>query len=456
MVLAVVDCLGKTVNPAFSLSLTENSDTAETMVRACTPVTPQSATLMSDGGSAFAKLAITLGLPHVLCTHHYQENAVKNSGGLSEASRNMFLKGVNSLIFDDFGTEALFMEKYNSVLSGVTGHSNPTKFLNGLFEERSKICRFYTKEIFTCGHNATVRCESSNSRIKGGGELKRELRDADLIGCTEQIVGCFERQEQESLKMLRELIMANKQWSDHVDKKWKASLVIASAYTSIEIIEETPEFTIYLVTSVSQSTEHRIYISKDGCAPTCLCGFFKSNRIPCAGICAVFCRIESALFLESNLVPRWRLSSHPLYRTAHEQLGMALPEEHRQSHTRDTANSESENMNPMQLVAKEAMKKIKYPKSSKARHGQLNERFKTISQLATTEAEYKWTMCQLSAMENQLQKMREHSHGGTIVTSSSTDLSDQLPAVRPPLAGKERKREEDLINHANRNSKKKK
>jgi len=86
-----------------------------------------------------------------------------------------------------------------------------------MYIDQRKICAFFTQDIFTCGHNTTVRSESTNSQIKGSSEFKKDLKDSSLIDCVERFVGVFGGIEQKALNMLHKHVKDGDEWSKFVD-----------------------------------------------------------------------------------------------------------------------------------------------------------------------------------------------------------------------------------------------
>lgn len=218
IVLTLVDCLGLSIPAGFSLDLSENTDVTVKTLQKCSLAKPQE-TLMSDAAPAFAAAAEELGQIQILCGHHYQQNAVKNAPG-DARKRDDFLKRVNAFVFEDFDSETTFESKFCELKALVAEMDKPKKFVDNLYNNRYKICRFYTKHIFTCGHNATVRSESTNSVIKGGGEFKKELKVATLIDSVDRILSVFGDVERKALRLLEERINKGAKWSKFVDQHW--------------------------------------------------------------------------------------------------------------------------------------------------------------------------------------------------------------------------------------------
>jgi hypothetical protein len=312
IIFCLIDCLGNSVIPGFAFDHTENTDIA---VEAAThfgldkPGSP----FMSDRAPAFAALAEIMGFIHLLCAWHYQQNAMTSAAGLVQPAKDKYLECINELIFNHFDSEGALKSHFAKARQVAMGNTMAIKFVNKMYSERQKICFFYTKNVFTSGHSSTQRSESKNSTLKGGGTLKSELKETDLVGSFERIMACFERQEQESMEELWNLIEKGKQWSDFVDKEWKKRLELSTDYQHLSILDQDDHCTLYLVKSSKHYVQHHVSVFTDGRPPECSCHHFKHIKIPCEGICVAFVRREESLFEVKHLCKRWRLDSHPLY-----------------------------------------------------------------------------------------------------------------------------------------------
>jgi hypothetical protein len=118
---------------------------------------------------------------------HYQQNALTNAAALPQPAKDTFLGYVNELIFNHFESEQHLKHHFARLHEVATANATALKFVNTMFNDRYKMCFFYTKNVFTCGHTSSVRSESKNSVLKGGGTLKKELKETDLVN----IVSCY-------------------------------------------------------------------------------------------------------------------------------------------------------------------------------------------------------------------------------------------------------------------------
>jgi hypothetical protein len=456
IVFTLIDCLGKSVTPGFAFDHTENTNIGVEAATRFGFVQPCTA-FMSDRAPAFAALAEIMAFIHVLCAWHYQKNLLTAAAGLPQLARNMYIECINELIFNHFNDEAALANHFARAREYAASVATAVKFVNKMYSERQKICLFYTKNVFTCGHSSTVRSESKNSLLKGGGTLKKELSETDLVGSFERIMACFDRQEQESLALLCKLIEQGKHWSDFVDKEWQKRHRLSDDYQHVSIIKQDNHCTLYLVMSDTHNyIQHDVAVFADGRPPECSCHHFKHMKIPCEGICATFGRRKESLFQVKHLCKRWRLDSHPLYRKALVCKGIdpgdiiGSPDA-----AAVTAASDSSNDATMEASAfvfpKSALDKVHFPPRSNVRHAALDAQAKSLIDLAkSNKCSYQFLTVVFSCLENQLKEMNKKGSSGALPLTLSRAI---VVPVRAPLSGKKRARPSDLVNHAKHNPK---
>jgi len=81
----------------------------------------------------------------------------------------------------------------------VYNHSKSINFLTNLKRNHFRAACFHTKLHFTASQKATTRGKNSNNRLKGNGDLKKELKNADLVRTNNRVVHISEEQDPESL-----------------------------------------------------------------------------------------------------------------------------------------------------------------------------------------------------------------------------------------------------------------
>jgi hypothetical protein len=152
---------------------------------------------------------------------------------------------------------------------------------------------------------------------------KKELRKFNLFQITSHLMTQFNRSEARCLEVICDHIRNKQTWSKYVDNIWQEGLRLSSNFPFVEQSSDDPN--MWSATSADKTTVHLVTVADLtlGSIPTCGCLHFTSTLIPCAGICAVFSRLEGNLFAASNLHQRWRLNTHPLYKQALKKLRIA-------------------------------------------------------------------------------------------------------------------------------------
>ncbi len=444
-----VDCLGLSVITGLPICESEERDFSTELLQSFGLV-KEGAALMTDEGSGFTELAANLGMIHVLCSHHFQMKGLKT--GMLGGIRNAFIAEYNKLIYHDFNTEDEFIKCYHALLNKFEAdsvhHAGAMKFLTGLYEARSKVCFFYTKSIFTCGHTATTRAEGTNSRIKARGDLKKELQKADLYRAVTLVLSIFDNQEIAALNLLVKLITGDKAWSDFVNDAWRKSATLASNFSDVKEDESLSDEKMqgWSVKSPDGGTCCSVRVPREEGVghPTGTCSVYMSTLIPCPCICAVYGRIRHELFKAHNLPPRWSLENHPLWRDAHRRLKIKLP-----------LATESSNDKAHAAETELVIDQIQFPNKSNVRHSRLKQKFDKVANLATEhKGKYKHFYALLSQEEIFL---RNFGAASADPLDDEIELVDAASAVLPPKTKSERKRgrvsNDDVANRAKRETK---
>lgn len=459
IILVVVDALGFSMPAGFSLNQSENNEVVKTTLEKSRLASPGK-TLMSDGAQAFASIAEQLRMLHILCAYHYQQTSMEVKG-LSGGDRNLFMSVVNSFIYNDFVSHEALEVSFQQNRVRFASTPAAVKYLDNLWSNRCKVCRYYTKDVFTCGHNSSVRSESTNSQIKGGGEWKRLLRNATLIESVSQITSQIEANEEKALREIMSLVSQRKAWSTYVDKIWRANQALTSEVSYQKKVNryEREGATVLLFRNMKTGLEHLVTVfdSKEY-HPICQCHIFKSTKIPCEGICSTFpdhvghCQIKN-LFCVENLPYRWRVESHPLYAKALHCLGVVPPSSETTAIVGVIGNTTAPavDQNFMGVSLKD-YNRVKVPKGPKARFTRLHSLLKNelLPKVTNNERLYKWAEIQIRKLINQSERMIDQ----TVASSTEIDCVEDatLPSVLPPLtrvAG--RILNDELTNAANRN-----
>ena len=175
----LVDSLGRSIMSSYSQFRSEQS---EHILRAFEHfgLGIQGSSLMTDQGSAYRIVADTLPIRHVLCTKHYHDLIFPSCAGLGLLD-DEFKKAMFASIYEDFKSAETLREHFNRCKLKF-GHSGAAmKFMAKLETDQNLGCLTHTISIFTAGCKSTQRGEGTNSRLKGGGKKKQEMRRYNLF-----------------------------------------------------------------------------------------------------------------------------------------------------------------------------------------------------------------------------------------------------------------------------------
>ena len=93
-----------------------------------------------------------------------------------------------------------------------------------LIFNKEKTVAFFTKHIFTAGHNSSQRSESLNIFFKGFGTMKREMTTWNIFELMTWLDKCVERIFTqifiEIRSVINKAISTGRYWSKWVDKVW--------------------------------------------------------------------------------------------------------------------------------------------------------------------------------------------------------------------------------------------
>ena len=291
--------------------------------------------------------------------------------------------------------------------------------------------------IFSANNVASQRSESTNSQIKERGKKKSELRSFTLLQLMQHVVNIFNRYLEKCKKEIIALIQKARKWSDYVEAIWKQNYVAANQICFIRPADEDGVFLASASCEMPQNTiVHRVAVCdiQYGGAPSCDCNSFLSVLIPCDGICAVFGRLPNSLFVAENLVPRWRLESHPIYERALEQLGLRNASENHSN-----VDGVSSSNISFEEFTRHAYDSITFPNRSDVRYNRLSEAWNRIAPLAqNNEHSYKMLLLDLMAFERTMLDgiSNRHSVGKTAVSENSNTLRVvPLPPIKRRSAG---------------------
>ena len=354
----LVDGLGLSVMHSYSQFRSEHS---EHLIKALPlfSLDLKEGTLMTDDGPAFHIVATHFDKVHLLCTKHYHTKVFAAKSGLGHRA-DEFEKDMFSAIYSDFGSSKE-LELHLATCSGKYCRTKAAdKFVQSLIEDQYRVCHTHTKWFFSASCKSSQRGEGTNSRIKGGGTKKKELREYNLLQLLQWYLNQVELQEEQSLNMIVKLIEDNRQWSKYVQTAWQLQLSKVRHYRSFPIgghrmvilILQAFKYTcemlddVWLVYSTDAAGDETVNEVKmkvyPPSTPSCSCAYFATCHMPCRHICAVslalkkdpndvrLCylkclyrnRNSNCLLQIENLAHRWRLKKHPLMSLALARMGL--------------------------------------------------------------------------------------------------------------------------------------
>jgi hypothetical protein len=391
----LVDCFGRSVIAGIPICESEENEFSATILQTLGLVR-EGGVLMTDEGSAFFGLAEKLGMHQILCSFHFQ-NKTKCVVGLNRNFKKEFDSKFRDLIYRNYRTSEAFDEAYLSfeskVLQKYPNAADASRLLKSLYHARKKVCCTFTKHYFTCGHTSTGRGEGTNSSIKGRGDLKREMKGYGLFELVEHVIAIFERRQAAAMQEIIKFIQRDDktiECSNYVHSQWSSNIKLSPNYPDAELDKEESQngMEVWNVTSTDNEIS-TVTIHSNGKYPSCTCGIFCSTQIPCPCICVVLQRKGKRYFLSSDLHPRWQVENHPLWKVAHYNLRISLPEEQSNDTMVDDnidaippANMSQNSVTDGIFVSKKEFDKIKIPKAPKARYCKLKKVFDEISKYA--------------------------------------------------------------------------
>ena len=224
-----VDCLFKSTITGIVLSPAERSDP---VVRAARRfgLAQEAAVLMTDQASAFATAASVLKKIHILCLHHFRTAMFSSQNGMAQETRDHFFRVCNALIFNIFESPIAFETHIKSAELQFSEYSKAIKFLKSLWDNRQSVCATFTAAHFKAGHVSLQRAECNNSRIKEGGQLKKELSTYNLQRLLDHLLSIIRDQKAKAQSAIKSCIRNGDYWSKDVDELWKTENNYASEH----------------------------------------------------------------------------------------------------------------------------------------------------------------------------------------------------------------------------------
>ena len=126
-------------------------------------------------------------------------------------------------IYKDFGSTDVLADHFTMCLTKYGQANVAYKFIQALMRDQEMVCRTHTRYFFSASCKSSQRGEGTNSRIKGGGSKKQELREFNLLQFLQWHLNQVELQEEKSLIIITSLIEGNHKWSAYVQNAWQNS-----------------------------------------------------------------------------------------------------------------------------------------------------------------------------------------------------------------------------------------
>ena len=175
----VVDSLGKSVICSYFQYRSEQSDHIIKALKHFS-LGREGVTFMTDDGPAYHVVADQFKMKHPLCTKHYHNLIFPSKAGLKDLASDH-----QQCMFDSIYKKFSSVEALENHFKGCHerfGHAPAArKFMTSLYRDQRLVCKTHTSWFFTAGCSSTQRGEGTNSRIKGGGMKKGELRNFSLF-----------------------------------------------------------------------------------------------------------------------------------------------------------------------------------------------------------------------------------------------------------------------------------
>jgi hypothetical protein len=305
------------------------------------------------------------------------------------------MRDANTLLFE-WCDETELSNKFRKFTSDFADHPRAMEWIAKLKAEKQTVCPLYTGKLFTCGHVASQRGESNNSRVKR--DMKKDLSTCNIFQIVNHVHDIVLGQEVMAQDEIIKLIKNKKAWSKYVDDLWRPNVIKGADFDSVQV-DYKPEHGDYDCW-VSQPFDcdmngkfpsHRVKIPRHpDLYPICDCAFFCSNLIPCPGICATLARCKEMSLSVKHLHPRWRLENHPGYHDAARKIGIFIGQE-----TSDDARSSG-------LLPIDDYVRVPVPKTSKGKYLALKQMGLEVADNGSKASEhtYKMLISQMAKLAN--------------------------------------------------------
>ena len=176
-----------------------------------------------------------------------------------------------------------FNEKFTIFYNNYRHYPATKKFIDEkLIFNKEKTVAFFTKHIFTAGHNSSQRSESLNIFFKGFGTMKREMTTWNIFELMTWLDKCVERiftqMFIEIRSVINKAISTVRYCSKWVDKMWDENCDHAiNLNFSVELTDVNQN--TFIIWDGYFNNETRKVTYHDNRPPNCECGILFLQRL---------------------------------------------------------------------------------------------------------------------------------------------------------------------------------
>lgn len=275
--------------------------------------------LYTDNFPGSAGVADQLGKLHGLCSWHESKAFTTSAGGLN-GNAHHYLKDMNAILYETFHTVEELDKKISDARTKYGHNANSLKHINKVSELRDKLCATIMQSVFSFGHTATCRGEGWNSVLKGRGQLKEYIAQANLMTLFNLIDRFAREQDRRALQVLISLRRSGKRWTDYYQGRLDIAERMAGRITCTLATEGIPN--VFTATDIDGKTSTVnlstpvIHRGIKYVIPTCTCGEYMSWFMMCGCIVRA-CNVAGVEYkVVTNIHPVHLPQHHPMWPNA--------------------------------------------------------------------------------------------------------------------------------------------
>jgi MULE transposase domain len=440
---AVIDCLGKTKIVGIILCHYESHDDILKGLKVL-GIGNTKATIMTDGGAAFASVAEELGLQHCLCTYHFAVDLFSTTSQMDLHLREDYINKYNRLLHGNFSQDR-FEHDYKTLHSMLSMHPIAQGFVEKLYAHKNLVAYSFVREYFTAGCRSSQRSESINSILKHGGSKNRKelLKMFSLVDLVKDLDSIFTHQYREDYEYLRSEMTKGgspcKDVSAYVFKYMSKEKELMDQYKVSQncIGIGHMKYSVQHISTDDTSVQETYVVTvHDEGMPTCTCEYFTNRLMPCRHIAStlyyrslVSTNNTLQFFDPKNVSPRWRLSNNPLYKKFAGNEG---------------TEGNSQGVSVINRTKLSDLTSIRYPTKATIRHAKLSQIcYPAIEEGKKNEYSYRVVMGYLTKCINGIMDFLK-----TDGTEDCMEFIAKAPCIRTPVT--QNNRHTSTINSAKR------